>query len=155
MFVMLGDTTKEERQDLFLVKRKETMPYEFSDNVWLSITFEMSLDVVEYEREVYTFLMMLSDIGGLAGALVTLLSLFMALWNFKAFDNYLVSKLYRVRRQDEAIGEHTSFYDKSEYIKLSSFPNCGELLRCLFPKRWCCKRSRKDEALLTAREKMA
>jgi len=104
MFVMLGDTTKEERQDLFIVKRKETMPYEFSDNVWLSITFEMSLDVVEYEREVYTFLMMLSDIGGLAGALVTLLSLFMALWNFKAFDNYLVSKLYRVLRQDEAIG---------------------------------------------------
>ena len=101
---MLGDTTKEERQDLFIVKRKETMPYEFSDNVWLSITFEMSLDVVEYEREVYTFLMMLSDIGGLAGALVTLLSLFMALWNFKAFDNYLVSKLYRVLRQDEAIG---------------------------------------------------
>ena len=80
------------------------MPYEFSDNVWLSITFEMSLDLIEYEREVYTFLMMLSDIGGLAGALVTLLSLFMALWNFKAFDNYLVSKLYRVRREEDTIG---------------------------------------------------
>ena len=104
MFFMLGDTTKQERQDLFRVNRKETMPYEFSDNVWLSITFEMSLDLIEYEREVYTFLMMLSDIGGLAGALVTLLSLFMALWNFKAFDNYLVSKLYRVRREEDTIG---------------------------------------------------
>ena len=105
---MLGDTTKEERKDLFLVKRKETMPYEFDDNVWLSITFEMSLDVIEYEREVYTFLMMMSDIGGLAGALFTLLSLLMALWNFNAFDNYMVSKLYRVRRHDDSFGLHTN-----------------------------------------------
>jgi len=107
---MLGGTTKEERQDLFRIQRKEILPYEESNSVWLSITFEMSLDLITYEREVYTFLMMLSDIGGLAGALVTLLSLFMTLWNFKAFDNYLVSKLFRVKRQLSSISKDTSFY---------------------------------------------
>ena len=111
MIVILGDTTKSKIKDLFLIKHKETMPYEFNDNVWLSITFEMSLDLITYEREVYTFLMLLSDIGGLAGALITLMSLFMTLWNFKAFDNYLVSKLFRVKRQLASINKHTSFYD--------------------------------------------
>ena len=85
----------------------ETMPYEHSDNVWLSITFEMSLDLITYEREVYTFLLLLSDIGGLAGALMTLLALFMTLWNFKTFDNYLVSKLFRIRRKNSSIKENT------------------------------------------------
>ena len=108
---MLGKITKEERKELFRINHKETMPYEHSDNVWLSITFEMSLDLITYEREVYTFLLLLSDIGGLAGALVTLLSLFMTLWNFKTFDNYLVSKLFRIRRQLASINKHTSFYD--------------------------------------------
>lgn len=33
-----------------------TLPYEYVDNVWLSITVEMDFDVMTYEREVYTSL---------------------------------------------------------------------------------------------------
>ena len=54
--MMLGDLTKQEKDDIFEVKRLTTLPYEWTDNVWLSITVEMDFDVIKYEREVYTSL---------------------------------------------------------------------------------------------------
>ena len=42
---MLNDWTLTPMEDLFTLKKKELMPYEKFDNTWISITFEMDLDL--------------------------------------------------------------------------------------------------------------
>ena len=60
----------------------------------------MSLNLSQVERNVYTMFDMLSDIGGLSGILVSTFALMASIWNYLAYDNYLVSRLFIVR--DEA-----------------------------------------------------
>ena len=69
----------------------KNMPYEHSDNVWVSVTVEMCLDIIRYDRKLYTSFDALSDIGGLSGIIFSLFLVFLKLWNYNAFDNYMVS----------------------------------------------------------------
>ena len=55
----------------------------------------MSYDLTVVERSGYTLLDMLADVGGLQGMLVSTISIFLNIWNFNFFDNYLVSKRFR------------------------------------------------------------
>ena len=98
---MLNDWTLTPMEDLFTLKKKELMPYEKFDNTWVSITFEMDLNLTTYERNVFTLFDMLSDIGGLSGILMTSFSIFMAVLNFHAFDNMMVSELYKEKKTFE------------------------------------------------------
>ena len=98
---MLNDWTLTPMEDLFTLKKKELMPYEKFDNTWISITFEMDLNLNTYERNVFTLFDMLSDIGGLSGILMTSFSIFMAVWNFHAFDNMMVSALFKEKKTRE------------------------------------------------------
>ena len=82
MGIMLGDLTERTNDEIFKVKRMTTLPYEWTDNVWLSITVEMDFDTITYEREVYTILSLLSDIGGLSGILMSVCGLLMMAWNY-------------------------------------------------------------------------
>ena len=47
-------------------------------------------------REGYTFLDLLSDIGGLQGLLVSFVSYFVAFWNYNMLENYMVTKMFRI-----------------------------------------------------------
>ena len=58
----------------------------------------MSLTVNQVERNVYTMFDMLSDIGGLSGILVSTFAILASIWNYLAYDNYLVSRLFTVRK---------------------------------------------------------
>ena len=63
--IMLDTITMIEKQNLFRLERQYQMPYEKFDNTWVSVTIEMDLNVMFYERTVYTVLDLLSDVGGL------------------------------------------------------------------------------------------
>ena len=147
--MMLGDLTMSTRDDLFEVRRMTSLPYKFDDNVWLSITVEMDFDITTYEREVYTSLELLSDIGGLSGMLMTVFGFLIMTWNFQIFDNYLVSKLFKIRKPEASLDKSEGYFNQSVFITLSSFPYCGELFRHLCPrcKHCCCKQSRKSKAM--------
>ena len=56
----------------------------------------MSLDVLKYEREVYTFFDMLSDVGGLMGIITTTFNYLVSLWTFQYFEDFMVSKLFKI-----------------------------------------------------------
>ena len=135
---MLGDLTEESRDDLFEVRRLTSLPYEFVDNVWLSITIEMDFDVITYEREVYTSLELLSDIGGLSGMLMTVFGFVIMTWNYQVLDNYLVSKLFKIRKPEAKLDKNESYFNQSDFITLSKFPYFGELFRHLCPRCNCC-----------------
>ena len=85
-------------EDLFSLQKKEVMPYEKFDNTWVSVTFEMDLSLITYERNVFTLFDMLSDIGGLSGILMTTFGILTALWNYKAFDNMMATSLFKVTK---------------------------------------------------------
>ena len=59
---------------IFATEGKTFKPWDFPDNVQVSITYELSRDLDKVNRKVYSILDYLGDIGGLAGALVSLFS---------------------------------------------------------------------------------
>ena len=123
------------------------MPYEKQDNIWMSITIEMDTGLMTYERTVYTLFDLLSDIGGLSGILISLFFLIVSTWNHNKFDNMLVSRLFKIRR--ETTGE-------DDEIVNSCMPNCTDWIFSLLPNFCiCCKRARKEVAMQKARDKLA
>ena len=97
---MLNDVTLTPIEDLFTLNKKEILPYEFKDQVWISVTIEMDLDRVSYSRSRYTAFDLLSDVGGLSGMFASIFSVFMIIWNYNALDSYLVSHLFKYRTKD-------------------------------------------------------
>ena len=62
------------------------------------ITFEVNPDVTIISREPYNILDFLSDIGGLQGLIFSTLAFIISYFNYNYFDNFMVSKLFRVER---------------------------------------------------------
>ena len=87
---------------MFSLVEQKVLPYEQPDNTWLSITIEMDLARVEYSRFRYTFLDLLANFGGFIGIWGKLFAFFMGAWNYNALDNYMVSRLYRMRTKEES-----------------------------------------------------
>ena len=54
----------------------------------------MSLDLLIVARNGYTVLDILSDVGGIESILISGVTLFLSVWNYRHFDSYMVSQLY-------------------------------------------------------------
>ena len=134
------------------------LPYEKPDNVWISVTIEMDLSLIAYERTLYTFFELLSDVGGLSGILVTIFTVVVSIWNFHSFENIMVSNLFKIKKRHQdidveyAAGKYTG--ENNDFIKVSSAPNCTDFLLSLLPTKCTkyCKRKRKEVAMAKARE---
>ena len=110
------------------------------------LIIERSLDVLKVERTVSTLTDLMSDVGGFFGLLVMFGRVFSRLWNFNSFNNFLVSRLYKVMKPKEQIGEVTSYFDRSEFFSKNNLPQCLTF--------FCRCRSRKEIAMRKAREKL-
>ena len=42
----------------------------------------------------------MSDIGGMQGMLISTVALILSFWNYKFFDNYMVTRLYKLDKED-------------------------------------------------------
>lgn len=157
--MMLDKVTLTNLTEAFTVKKHEVIPFEMPDKFWVSLTFEMNLDVLHFERKLYTYFDMLSDVGGLLGFLTAISSFILSIWAFQGFDNFMVSRLFKIRRPQEELSEEMNHFAKSDYIHLSCRPNLRNWLLSLIPKFClcckCCKSfSRRERALAMAREKL-
>ena len=56
----------------------------------------MSLDLQILTRNSYNVMDLLSDVGGIESILFTGVGLFLSIWNYRHFDNYMVSHLYNL-----------------------------------------------------------
>ena len=79
------------------------MSHEYRDNVWLTFRIEMNLDLIKYERRVSTISDLMSEVGGFFGLLIMFGSILAKLWNFNSFDNFLVSRLYKIKKPSEKL----------------------------------------------------
>jgi hypothetical protein len=62
----------------------------------LLLTFEVNPDLVFIMREGYHILDLFSDVGGLMGILMAILGVLVSALDYNYFDNYLVSKLFKL-----------------------------------------------------------
>ena len=65
----------------------------------LGIEIEMDRDVVTVKREVYNFVMLLGDVGGLFGLFVSVFASIQGVTNYKKSNNLIVSDLFKTKME--------------------------------------------------------
>ena len=117
------------------------MPYEKTDNVWISVTLEMNLNRMEYSRSRYTFFDLLSDVGGLKGMFAEIFVAFLVAWNFNAVDNFMVTKLFKVKPEKRGQNKvNLANHKRYKHMKMSRYPYCKEYWMSWFSCIPCCNR---------------
>ena len=79
-------------QDLRTFKNvfQMTRPYEFKDRVHVQVTFEFDLNLHKVDRDVYSFLDWVGDVGGLNEGLYLGLKVVLIFLQFNDFEHYLI-----------------------------------------------------------------
>ena len=62
----------------------------------MSLSFEMNLDLLFVNRDGYTAIDVLSDIGGMEAIFISGITIFLSIWNYKHFDSYMASHMYKM-----------------------------------------------------------
>ena len=107
------------------------------ENVVAQLSFEMNLDLLRINRDSYTVVDMLSDIGGIETILISGISVFLSIWNYKHFDFHLASQLYKIDGDGN-----------DSYFKLPKFSNIILLFIKFLPKKAaCCRLNQRQQAL--------
>ena len=70
----------------------------------------MSLDLLKLERRVSTLSDLMSDVGGFFGLLVMFGSVSAKLWNFNSFENFLISRLYKIKKPADKLEEGMTYF---------------------------------------------
>ena len=99
---------------------------------------------------------MLAQFGGFMGIFRWIFTTFMAAWNTNALDNFMVTKLYKVR--DKTSDEMVCMQDSYSKLEISKWPQCGAYLLSWIPipllAKFCNKKD-KAKALGMARAKLS
>ena len=93
----LDDLTLLQDDSIFEIELKRSRTYEKGYDVQMDITVEMNLNLKTVDRTRYTFLDLLSDVGGIQGLLLTFGGLILGILNYNNFDNYLASRLFKIK----------------------------------------------------------
>ena len=110
--------TELEDESVFRLNMQPSVSYEKDYDVQMDITVEMDLNLTLIARDVYTALDWLSDIGGMQGMLIGAVAIFLSFfWNHNQFNNYMVTRLYKMEKQDS---DHD---DGSDFIKPGMMSN--------------------------------
>ena len=96
MDVDLDALTEIEDNSIFQIEPLPIRSYEKDYCVQMDITIEMNMDKQTMTRSVYNAFDVLSDVGGIQGIIMSGIGLFIGIWNYNNFDNYMASQLYKI-----------------------------------------------------------
>ena len=99
--INLDEITELDDASVFKLEPQPLRTYEKDYNVQMDFTIEMNLSQRVVARDGYTFLDYLSDIGGMQGMLISLLIYLMTIFNHNYFDNWMVTRLYKMENKDD------------------------------------------------------
>ena len=103
-------------------------------SVLSGIEIQNDLDLTVLSREVYTIFDMLSDIGGITSAIMTILVFLLNILNYMHFESYMASRVFFIQEEES----------NSSAFEASSCGNIAEYIIDTIPKRvQCCKKSRR------------
>ena len=117
--MQLGQLTEEE-SSIFGISWYSIRPYEYSDDVHTILTYEFDLDMSVINRDTYTSLNLLGDIGGLAEGVYIIFGFIVVLFNYNTFEDYLVRQLYRRETQKDKISRKSGLNSAAETLKLQN-----------------------------------
>ena len=112
-YVELGLIT-EESNFIFGIKPLTMRPYEYFDDVHIAITFEFDLNLYKIDRDPYSLLDWLGDVGGFQSAVILLLGMIFSLFNYHTFEDHMVTQLYRAETALDKISAKSEITDKNE-----------------------------------------
>ena len=87
-----------EDESLFNIEEMSNKPWEVDEFTAMTLSFEVNMDQIVITRSNYTVLDLLSDIGGIQGILAPILSIPLIFFNYKHFDTFMASKLYKIKK---------------------------------------------------------
>ena len=121
---------------------------EFDNLNQFGIVFEMSPDLIKYQRTVYSFLEWLSEVGGLLSALLSVLTVVLKIFMYKAIDFYMVQQLYDRREVSDDQKISIKEGEEKEKLKLEKVSILkSNLVRFSPCKLKCSKMLNKEERL--------
>ena len=94
--INLDQLTEHKDPSIFKVDSMPLYSYEKDYNAQFDFTIQVNLDQKIISRDGYTFLDFLSDIGGIQGMLISGVAYCLAMWNYNYFDNFMVTRLYKL-----------------------------------------------------------
>ena len=109
----------------------------------------MNMDLITFERTVYSTLDMFGDVGGLQAALLIILGSVYGIFTTNEFENWLVTNLFRAEKPEGSkFNEAFKFKETGQEIKQNKL-SCTRLLfsKCLRPNKY-------ERIFLLARNKM-
>lgn len=129
----------------------------------IKVTFEMSLDTIMFSRRRYNALDLLAQFGGFMGIFRWIFTTFIAAWNTNALENFMASKLYKVkvsttRQQDQSRPSGPGGKDEeSEWdLMRSRWPLLDEYLLSWVPlAHRCCKKRGSKARFAAARAQLS
>ena len=99
-YIDLDDITEITDDSVFKLTEMPIKVYEFDTQTQLQLSFVRNLDQVAISRFGYTVLDLFSDIGGLLSLLYGAVQIILVTVTFDTVDNYMVSKLYKIRAKN-------------------------------------------------------
>ena len=100
------------------------------------------------ERANYTFLGVLSDVGGLSSVIASVFASLLAIINYNNLNAHMTTKLYKFRGTD-ASGSEGNLYKPSKIVNIISF-----FMEVLPSFCVCCKKPRRIQQLEAAMDKL-
>lgn len=144
--INLDQVTELEDSSVFKLVRMAPEPYEVEGETFIFMTgIQMNLDQTLIARTGYTFLDVLSDVGGLESIVISTVAIVIQIWNHNRFDTYLASNLFTTRAAPSSGA--TMEPERFSASEISGLREC--LLDSCFGN-WlfkCCKRSRRHETI--------
>ena len=118
----------------------------------MDVTIEMNLDLGVIQREGYNVFDALSDIGGIQSLIAAVFSSFIGMWNYKHFDNYMASKLFKIQQSSRTNAQKKENKLRADrepkFIEPTRFCNIMHYLMDLIPKRFqFCRKTRKQRGI--------
>ena len=96
-WVELDDLTLHHENGLFDWTPMNSIAYDFDDNVLAAVTVEVDPNLLHYDRHIYTYIDLLSDVGGIQGIIVYMFAILIAALNTNKLSNFIVNRLYKVK----------------------------------------------------------
>ena len=69
------------------------------------------------KRSAYNFFDMMSDIGGMQGLLYSGFAFFISIWNYMMFENYMVTRLFKLEQSDQDTRQIKDKFKQSAFMK--------------------------------------
>ena len=67
-------------------------------------------------RKCYNILDLLSEVGGMIGILLVLFSSVVSCFNYNNFDNYMVSRLFKIKKKDSETDHSDPYFQRADFI---------------------------------------